>query len=96
MPASLPVRIKIADNLLAADLAAGDAVLLDIHGGTYFSLTPVAARLWQDWTLNGSVANSIDRLVENYKVDRPTAEADVAELIAELSRRKLITVVDSE
>jgi hypothetical protein len=94
MIAPLPSRLKIPDDLLATDLAAGEKALLHIQSGRYFALTPVAAWLWQTWSLNGSVQDSIDQLVQNYAIDRQTAETDVAELITELSRRQLITIVD--
>jgi hypothetical protein len=93
---TLPLHVKIAVDVLAADLGTGEAALLNVHTGRYFALSPVAAWLWQAWTLNTSVHDSIDRLVQSYKVDRETAETDTAQLIAELVRRDLIAIVESE
>jgi hypothetical protein len=92
----LPPEIAIPEYVLSADLDSRNAVLLSLRSDTYFSLSPVAARLWKFWTDNGSVQGSIDRLMQDYQVDRNTAEADVAELIGELEQRGLITVVGRE
>jgi hypothetical protein len=86
------MEITIPEYVLSADLDSRNAVLLSLRNSTYFSLSPVASYLWRLWTLNGSVPESIDRLIQDYGVERNTAEQDVAELIGELEKGDLITV----
>jgi hypothetical protein len=87
------MEIAIPEYVLSADLDSRDAVLLSLRTGTYFSLSPVAAYLWKLWTRDGSVRGSIDRLVQDFEIDRKTAEGDVAQLIGEMERVGVIMVV---
>jgi hypothetical protein len=93
LPPGLPLEIALDEDVLSADLDSSNAVLLSLRSGTYFSLSRVAAYLWKLWARDGSVRDSIDRLVQDFRVDRPTAEADVAELISELEEVGVITIL---
>lgn len=96
MQATLPLKVMISNDVLSADMDASGAVLLSIESGTYYSLSPVAAYLWKLWTEDGSVKPSIERLMQDYRVDQKTAESDVAELLGELAQNGLISIDDQE
>ncbi|HXW08443.1 MAG TPA: PqqD family protein [Vicinamibacterales bacterium] len=68
----------------------GEAVLLDLSSGAYFGLNQVGTRIWQLLEA-GRLPDQIARtIVEEYDVDRPTAERDVAALVDALVDRRLI------
>jgi hypothetical protein len=96
LQATLPLKVMISNDVLSADMDASGAVLLSIESGTYYSLSPVAAYLWKLWTKDGSVQPSIERLMQDYRVDQKTAESDVAELLGELAQNGLISIDDQE
>jgi hypothetical protein len=59
----------------------GDAVLLDIDSGEYFSLNEVGSRVWELCDGTRSVAAIADALCAEYDVPRQTAVGDACELL---------------
>ena len=59
-------------------------VMMSIARGRYFALEDTAQRIWQLMAEPIAVGGIVDRLVEEYDVDRATCEAEVSAFIAEL------------
>jgi Coenzyme PQQ synthesis protein D (PqqD) len=87
------VRVRIPDHVLHTQLD-GSAVLLDLHSGEYFSLNEVGARLWAEIEAGESLDGALERLLEEFEVQRPVLERDVHALVDELLERGLLESLD--
>jgi hypothetical protein len=68
----------------------GEAVILDLESGTYFGLNEVGTRVWQLVGEAQSEAQIVETLASEYEADRETIARDVAKVLEELGRRRLI------
>lgn len=72
-----------------------ESILVPVRGNVgnldfVYTLSPVAARIWTLLDGTRSLDEVADILCTEYDVDRATAAADVAELVASLTEAKLI------
>ncbi len=81
--------MRIADGIIYKRVGE-ELVLLDFDRETYYGLDEVGARIWQLLGDEVSVGEIIDRLEDEYEIDRGTLEADVRRLLGELETRGLI------
>jgi len=65
--------------------------LLDEDSGEYFTLNPSGALVLLTLLGGGSAADAARALASEYDVDAPTADQDVADLLAELRSSGLVT-----
>ena len=71
---------------------ADTLLLLDPHGGEYFALDEVGARVWGLCDGAHSIAQIVELLATEYDAPAETIEADVVELLSELAGEKLVVV----
>lgn len=88
--------VTFPKEILFTELGPRQFVILATHSGAYYELEDTSGFLWSLWRKDGSIAHSIEQLVEHYQVDRTTAEKDVLELVAELEQHGLIEVSGGE
>lgn len=67
-----------------------EIVMMDIGQGKYFSLNPVATRVWHLLDEPRTLDYLCDSLIEEYDVDPVQCRTEVAELLAELEKLKLV------
>lgn len=86
--------ISCAEEVVSCDLAGGSA-LLDLRSGTYFNMNAVGAFVWE--MLQGPIAVSdIEKAVmSHYEVEQAECRSDLLELLEDLLRNGLITVVNA-
>lgn len=65
-------------------------MLLDLNTGTFFGLSPTAARIWEAITSGTAPEEVADELAAETGADRGAVSADVGRLVHELSERGLI------
>ena len=75
---------------------SGETVLLDLESEQYFGLDEVGTRIWKLIRKGSTTADVVDMLLQEYDVDRPQLEKDVAELLQELVAAGLIRLVDKK
>lgn len=90
-PISSESTVVVSQDLAVADLGS-EAVLLDPTSGTYFGLNEVAARILDLAQEETTVAAIVDRLLEEFEVERDRLEADVVAFVRDLEGRGLINV----
>jgi hypothetical protein len=73
---------------------AGEIVLLNVTSGQYFGLDGPAVEVWQLLQNSRTVAEIITCMLEKYRVDPATCEADVCELLGEMARMGLVERVE--
>ncbi len=69
-----------------------DLVMVDIEQGSYFSLNPVATRIWALLENPLSLQGLCDQLVAEYEVDAQKCEIEVAEHLSEMQKLGLVRV----
>jgi hypothetical protein len=85
-PAACPKRREG----VAAQVADGEAVLLDIESGEYFSLNSVGSRIWELCDGTRSTAEIVSILCGEFDVVEDVATADAHEILDELRNEKLV------
>ena len=75
---------------VAAQVADGEAVLLDIQSGQYFSLNPVGSRIWELCDGTKSAGEIVSVICDEFDVAEDVATADVHEILDELQNEKLV------
>ena len=72
----------------------GEAVILNLDSGTYFSLNSVGARIWELIQSACPVYEIRDTIVDEYAVEPEIAERDVLALLGSLAEHELICIQD--
>lgn len=78
---------------LTSRVIDGEAVILQIATTTYYSLNPSGTLLWEALREGATRDDLVGRLVDEYGIDRPTAERDVDALLADLVAENLVVEV---
>ena len=71
----------------------GEALVIHLQSGEYFSLNPVGTRIWELLSGEQTLGQIADVLVQEYDVTREQAQADIITLAADLIRERLAVVV---
>jgi len=75
---------------VAAQVVDGEAVLLDIESGEYFSLNPVGSRIWELCDGTRSTAEIVLVICGEFDVAEDVATADADEILDEFQNEKLV------
>jgi len=84
--------VAMGDNV-SCDLS-GEVVVLGMKQGIYYSLTPVAARIWELIQKPQDLSTIRDTIVEEYEVAPDHCERDLIVLLSDLRRHNLARIVD--
>ncbi|MCJ7670532.1 MAG: PqqD family protein [Acidimicrobiia bacterium] len=84
-------RYGIPDHV-AFEMLDGEAVVLDLESGTYYSFNSVATRVLQLFADGHDDESARASLLEEFDVDEATATADLEECVTELVGRGLLRV----
>ncbi len=69
---------------------AGEAVLIRLDTGTYFSLNQVATQFWEMLDGKRSIGEQASLLATTYEVDVETVTRDLLELARQLEDERLV------
>lgn len=75
---------------IAAQVADGEAVLLDIESGEYFALNTVGSRIWELCDGTRSSADIVSVICAEFDVAEDVAAPDVGEILGELEQVGLL------
>lgn len=83
------VRIVHASDVVACDLDGGKA-LLDMNSSNYYRLNGSASMIWE-WIGDGAtLAELIDRMLQEYDVERDECEKDVEAVVSSFIKAGLL------
>lgn len=90
---SLPneTQVVLSQEIAVADLG-DEAVILDPTSGTYFGLNEVAARILALAGEPTTVGQIVDRLLDEFDVERNVLSADVDTFVRDLANRGMIEI----
>lgn len=73
-----------------------EMVMMDLEQGKYFSLNPVATRIWEILEQPMTITELCNKLTEEYEVDSQSCMEEVSEYIEELARLGLLSGSEEE
>jgi hypothetical protein len=85
-PAAFPKRREG----VASQVVNGEAVLLDIERGEYFSLNSVGTRIWELCDGTRSATEIVSVICDEFDVAEDVVTADAQEILDELEKEKLV------
>jgi len=80
---------KVSTEVMTAHLE-GEAVLLHLGTKAYFKLNDTAAEIWKGLEAGESDDALVTRLTAAFEVDAPTARAETARVVGELTAKGLL------
>jgi Coenzyme PQQ synthesis protein D (PqqD) len=75
---------------VASELIDGEAIIIDLSTGMYFSLDSVGGRIWALLAQQASLEEITTRLHAEYEVDAEVAREDLENLVTQLLSENLI------
>lgn len=95
MPGYLDPLARFTPSPKVIAKSIGDEmVILDLNSSTYFGLDPVGVRVWQLMSENRTMSDICETLVAEYDVTHERLQQDIAKLVDDLLKRKLMTIVE--
>ena len=82
--------IRIAEDVIG-EVLDGEAVLLHLKTGQYYTLNRSGTRIWQLIEQHGTLERVKSALCSEFDVTGDTAQSDIAELVARLESKGLLT-----
>lgn len=78
-----------------AEVIDGEAIIINVTTGVYFSLEDVGVYIWQLLTSGNSLSETIQAVIERYRVPAEQANADLETFVSELIAEGLIVETNS-
>ncbi len=89
-------RFALNESEVAAKVIDGEAIILNLANGLYYSLDRVGSVVWELVGQRRSVEEIAAHLSGSYQVPLDTARDDVQQLVSELQEERLVTAADGE
>jgi hypothetical protein len=86
-------RLAVTKNQVSCDVA-GEAVILNLENGVYYSTNPVGARVWYLIQESRTLADVRDTLLEEFDVESSRLEADLRVFLEQLSVQGLVEITE--
>jgi len=83
--------IKRNPELVSSDVD-GEKVMMSIESGEYFGLDPVGARIWELIENPIQVNILIEKLLDEFEVEKELCEADTLDFLKQLLEKNLIII----
>ncbi len=88
---TMDTTISQTKDIVASDID-GEVVMMSIEDGAYYGIDSVGSRIWELIETPRRVSDLIEKLMEEFKVDRPTCEKDVLKFLEELQKNNTILI----
>ena len=86
----LTVNYTIDKNNITYRVIDGEAVILNLDKGYYYSLNEVGTRIWEAIDKKKSLNEMLDSLKEEYQVPAEQLKSDLLGLIKDLEKEELL------
>lgn len=73
-----------------AEVIDGEAIIINVTTGVYYSLDSVGAYIWELLTTGASVAESVQALMNRYRISAEQASTDLSEIVSQLVEEGLV------
>ncbi len=88
------LRVHPNTGDVAAKVIDGEAIIMNLANGLYYSMDEVGSAIWEMVEQSRSVAEMAGTLEARYDVERATVEADVQRLVGELLDEGLVVTTE--
>jgi len=90
----LALDTRVCPNVadVAAKVIDGEAIIMNLSNGLYFSMDQVGAVIWELLEAGHSLEEMAEALEHRFNVDRDRATGDVTRLVSELLAENLVEV----
>jgi hypothetical protein len=88
LTSSARLRPNLAE--VAAKVMDGEAIIINLTNGMYYSMDQVGGLLWELIERGQTVSEMVDAVVASYDVDATQARADLERLLGELLDEQLV------
>jgi Coenzyme PQQ synthesis protein D (PqqD) len=85
------LRVRPLDTVYVREVD-DEAIVLNMETEQYVGFDPMARSMWEALTTCSTVAEAIERLADEYEVDRAQLDADVAAFVATLQANDLVSI----
>lgn len=80
----------IQKSKTACRVIKGEAVVIDLDTNMLYSLNPVASVIWEMCSEKATMAEIVDKVTEEFEVERAVAEEDCLEFISSFVDKGLL------
>jgi len=91
---SLQARFRPNEKEVAAKVLDGEAIIINLSNGIYYSMDKVGGVLWAMLTEGHSLEEILAAIVARYDVSPEQARADIERLAAELLQENVVLTSD--
>lgn len=84
-------KIYKTDNFVESDIE-GQTVMMSIENSKYFGMDEIGTSIWNNLTDSISFSQLIEKLLEEYDIDREICEKDTRDYLDRLLDFKLIKI----
>ena len=88
---SINTNIVVEDEVVSCDLD-GEAAILNLKDGVYYGLDPIGAKIWNLIQNPRTLNDVVEKIWEEYDVEKDKCRDDIFELIEELLTNGLVKV----
>jgi hypothetical protein len=92
---TLRERLRPRDEEVAAKVIDGEAIIINLANGIYYSMDKVGGLIWDLLQVGYDLEEIVVAVTERYDVSREQVQADVQELVEELLRENLVSVSEN-
>jgi hypothetical protein len=85
-------RFTVDETSVIHEVIDGEAVIVSLPTGTYYSAEGVGGEIWDLVAAGGSVSTAVDSLLLRYEATRPAVERAVKAFLHELVAEELLEV----
>ena len=89
-------RFRLNDSEVTAEVFDGEAIILNLATGAYYSIDKAGGLIWTSIAGGRSVEETVTTLVARYDVPPERARADVERVTDELIREKLVLAAEGQ
>jgi hypothetical protein len=93
---SLTERLRPNSEEVAAKVMDGEAIMINLSNGMYYSMDQVGGVIWELIVDGLSLEEIAASIVKRYDVEPSQAQADIQRLAADLIEEKLVTIASGE
>ena len=93
---TLDQRLRPRQEEVAAKVIDGEAIIINLANGVYYSMDKVGALIWEMIESKHSLAEMGETISRRYAVSSEQAEADVRRLTEELLEETLVVLSNDE
>lgn len=87
---SIPRFLQANPDEVAAKVVQGEAIIINLATGVYYSMDAVGAAAWSLLEATGDVERTVDALVAAYDVDAGQCRSEVQRLVGEILAERLL------